>query len=103
MNNTSSLEKMWRTGNLDSNLLLRQHKIDLMARFMDIISMNPELKKKEIATELGYSSSNLQQHKKDKRMQTAFKSNNPKRPPKSSNDLKRHRITSKKTYYKEKK
>ena len=46
--------------NLDVNLKLRQHKLDLMARFMEIKFINPKLKQKEIAKELGFSSSTLQ-------------------------------------------
>ena len=60
MNNTFSLEQMSRTGNLDANLILRQHTLDLMARFMEIKSINPKLKEKEIGKELRYSSSTLQ-------------------------------------------
>ena len=34
MNNTFSLEQISKTGNLDSNLILRQYELDLLARFM---------------------------------------------------------------------
>ena len=38
MNNSFSLEQIFKTGNLDANLTSRQYKLDLMARFMDIKS-----------------------------------------------------------------
>ena len=53
MNIIFSLERISRTGNLDANLILRQHKRDLMARFMKIKSINPKLKEKGIAREFG--------------------------------------------------
>ena len=36
MINTFSLERISKTGNLDSNLIVRQYKLNLMARFMEI-------------------------------------------------------------------
>ena len=59
MNNTFSLQQISQTGNFDSDLITRQYKLDLMARFMEIKSINPKLKQSEIAKELGYSSSTL--------------------------------------------
>ena len=53
MKSTFSLEQLSKTGSLDSNLMLRQYKIDLMARFVKIKSINPKLKQSEIARELG--------------------------------------------------
>ena len=44
MYNTFSLEQMSKRCSLDSNLLLRQNKHDLTARFMKIKSMNPKFK-----------------------------------------------------------
>ena len=46
MNNISSLEQNSKTGNIDASFLLRQHKLDMMARFMDIKSVNPKMKQK---------------------------------------------------------
>ena len=40
---------MSKTGNLDSNLILRQFKLDLLARFMEIESVNPKLKHSELS------------------------------------------------------
>ena len=47
MNNTFSLEQLSKTFSLDSYLILRQYKLDLMARFMEIKSMNPKLEQSE--------------------------------------------------------
>ena len=65
MNNTVSLQRISQTGNLDSNLKLRQYKLDPMARFIQIKSMNPRLKQSEIAEELGCSNSTLQRYRND--------------------------------------
>ena len=44
MSKTFSLEQISRTGNLDANLILCRHKLGLMARFMEIKSINPNMK-----------------------------------------------------------
>ena len=59
MNNIFSQSERSKTGNLDANLILRQHELDLMARFMEIKSTTPKLTQNEIAKELGYSNSSL--------------------------------------------
>ena len=43
---------------------------------MEIKSINPKMKEKEIAKELGYSSSTLQRYKNDVKTQSPSKSNN---------------------------
>ena len=80
---------MSRTGNLDANLILRQYKLDLVSRFMEIKSVNPKLKKSEKAKEIGCSSSTLQRYRHDIKMQSPFESNDPKEIQKTSNGLKR--------------
>ena len=47
-----SLEQTSKTSNLDSNLILRQYKLDLKAWFMEIKSINPKLRQDQIAKEL---------------------------------------------------
>ena len=42
MNDTFSLEQISKAGNFDSNVIFRQYKVDLMARFMEIKSLNPK-------------------------------------------------------------
>ena len=68
MNNTFSLEQISKTGNLDSNLVTRQYKLDLMPRFKEIKSMNPGLRQDQIAKEIGCSSSTLQRYRQDIKM-----------------------------------
>ena len=45
MTNTFSSEQLSKAGNLDSNLTLRQYKLDLMAGFMEIKYVNPKLRR----------------------------------------------------------
>ena len=52
MNNTFSVEKISKTGNFDSNLILRQYKLDLMARFMKIKTVDPKLGQDHLEKEL---------------------------------------------------
>ena len=62
MNNTFSLQQNSRTSNLDANLISRQYKLNLIAKFMLINFENPRMKQSEIADQLGYSSSTLQRY-----------------------------------------
>ena len=57
--NSLSLQKTSRTGNLDSNLISRHYKLNLMADFMRTKYENPKLKQSEIANQLGYPASTL--------------------------------------------
>ena len=66
MNNTFSLEQMAKTGDLNADLIMRQYKLDKMAKTMEIKSINSKLKQSEIARELAISTSNLQQYKREK-------------------------------------
>ena len=43
MNNTFSLQQISKTGNLDSNLISRQNKLNLMADFMRIKNENSKI------------------------------------------------------------
>ena len=49
MTNTFSLEQTSKTGNLGNKILLRQYKLDLMAKFIQIKSVNPKIKQSELA------------------------------------------------------
>ena len=61
------MQQITRTDNLDSNLISRRNKLNLMADFMRTNYENSKLKQSEIANQLDYSSSTLQTHRKDKR------------------------------------
>ena len=119
MNNSFSLQQIYRTGNLDPNLISRQYKLDLMSKSMCINFENPKIKQCEIANQLGYSTSNLQRYRNDINMLSPYRINpintnkrtkkgknttfdtnshrdpNVKRPQLTSNDLKIPQSTSK--------
>ena len=52
MNNSFPLQQISKTANLDSNLISRQYKINLMAKFMKIDFGNPKMKLSEVADQL---------------------------------------------------
>ena len=87
MNNTFSLDQICQTGNLDCNLINRQYKLDLMARFMEINSLNPKIKQNQIAKDLSFSSSTLQRYRKDINMFS------PHRFPINNTNKKRQKIS----------
>ena len=66
MNNTFSLQQISRSGNLDSKLISRQYKLNLMTDFKRMKNENPKLKQSPIANQLGYSTSTLQRYRNDK-------------------------------------
>ena len=65
MNTTFCLEQISQTVNLDSNLLLRQYKLDLMAMFMEIKAIYPKMEQDQTAKELECSNSTLQRYRND--------------------------------------
>ena len=100
MNNTFSLQQIPQTGNLDSNLSLRQFKLHVMVRFMETKDMSMRLTQKEITKELGYPTSSLQRYRRDINMLSPYKipPNSHKTRLKISNRehaLERPRLTSK--------
>ena len=80
MNNTFSLEQISKTGNLDANLILRQYKLDIMAKFMETKSNNPKLTQKQIAKSLGYSDSTVKRYRNDIKMVSPYRIDDLKRP-----------------------
>ena len=88
MKNTFLQEQISKICNLDSNLMLRQYKVDLMARFMELKSVNPKLNQNQIAKELGFSSITLQRYRNDRKMLSPYRTppnNTNKRRQKNSN------------------
>ena len=88
MNNTFSLQYISRTSNFDANLISRQYKQSLMADFMRMKYENPILKQSQIASKLGYSTSNLQRYRNDINMLPPYRiqpNNTIKRAKKTSN------------------
>ena len=73
MNNSFSLQHIFRTDNLDPNLLSRQYKLNLMADFMRVKCENPKMKQSEIANQLGLSSSTLKRYRNDMNMLSPYR------------------------------
>ena len=73
MNNSFSLQQISKTGNIDSNLLSRQNKLNLMAKYMQYEFQNPKLKQSEIADQLGYPSSTLRRYRNDIKMLSPYR------------------------------
>ena len=65
MNNSFSLEKIAKTGDLNADFIMRQIKFDRVAKFLEIKSINPKSKQSEIAEELAISTSTLQRYEKE--------------------------------------
>ena len=79
MNSTFSLQQISITGNLDSILISRQYKLNLMADFMQVKYENPKMKQSEIVNQLGYSTSTLQRYRNHKEFNQITLINNEKR------------------------
>ena len=73
MINSFSLQQILKTSNLESNLISRQYKLNLMADFMRIKFENPKLKQSEIANQLGDSTSTLQRYRYDVNMFSPYR------------------------------
>ena len=73
MNNSFSLQQISRTGNLDSTLICRQYKLNLMADFLRVKYGNPKMKQSEIASQLGYSTSTLEKYRNDRNMLSPYR------------------------------
>ena len=118
MNNSFSLQQRSRTGNLDSNLISRENRLNLLADFMRVKYESPKMKQSEIAIQLGCSTSTLHRYRNNiyvlspyrihphntnsrtkKSSDTSFDNNSHhdpgvKRPEMTSNDLKTPESTS---------
>ena len=59
------MEQTSKTGDANVELILRQHKLDKMAKLLEIKFINPKLKQSEIAKELRISTSALQRYRRE--------------------------------------
>ena len=73
MNKSISVQQISKIGNFDSNLISRQHKLNLMAKFMQINFENPKRKQSELAEHLGYSSSTIKRYRNDLNMLSSYR------------------------------
>ena len=91
MNNSFSLEQTAKTSGLNAESIVRQYKVDKMAKLMEIKSINRKLKQSEIAREVKISSPTLQQNTGEIKMLSSY------RIPPSSNTQRRKQKTSNQT------
>ena len=101
MNNTFFLEQIFKTGNLDSYFILRQYKLDSMARFREMKSVTPKLRQHQFAKEIGWPSFTLQRYRQDIYMLSPYRipSSSNKSRQKTLSDLKRKSNYLKRTQY----
>ena len=64
MSKTFSSDKKAKTGDLNADLIMRQYKLDKMAKLMKMKSIKPKLKQSEITKTLKMSTSTIQQYKR---------------------------------------
>ena len=65
MNNSFFLQQISRTGNIDSNSISRQYKLNLMTDFMRVKCENAKMKQSKIANQLSCSTRTLQRYRND--------------------------------------
>ena len=73
MKKTYSLSENSKMGSFNSSLIVRQHKLDLMARFMEIKASNARFTQNEFALELGYSSTSVKRYRNDVNMPSPYR------------------------------
>ena len=67
---TFSLKQISKTGDFDSNLILRQYRLDLMSRSLELKSINPKFRQNQIRKEFGCSSSIIRRYRIFMKMQS---------------------------------
>ena len=70
---TFSLQQKAETGDLNADLIMRLYKLDKMAKFMEMKSINSKLKQSEIAKELAKSTSTLQRYRSEILMHSPYR------------------------------
>ena len=73
MNNIFYFHQVSKTGNLDSILISRLYKINLMDKYMQNKFENPKLKQSEITEQLCYSSTTLKRYRNDINMLSLYR------------------------------
>ena len=99
--NTPSLNEIFKTANMDPNLITRHYRLKLMNDFMNVKYQNPKMKQSEIASQLDMSASTIQRHRNEINMLSPYRTNpnNVKKRSKKvkiddNGDLKRPQMTS---------
>ena len=88
MKNTFPSEQIAKTGDLNDDLIMKQYRLDKMAKFMEFKTNNPRLTQSEKARELEISSSTVQRYTREINMLS------PHRIPPTSNINTRKQKTS---------
>ena len=68
MNKTVDLKQIAKTGDVKADLIMKKCKLDEMAQFMEIKSINPKIKLSEIAREFKTSPSTLLRYRRETNM-----------------------------------
>ena len=68
MNNTFHSEQIAKAGDLNADLIMRQYKVDKLAKFIEIKSISSKLNESEIAKDLAKSTSTLQRYRREVNM-----------------------------------
>ena len=68
-----SSEQLAKTSDLKADLIMRQYKLDKMAKFREIKSINPKLKQSELAKELALTTFTLQRYRRKLNMLSPYR------------------------------
>ena len=101
MNNTPSLNEIFKNSTMDPNMLTKYYKLKIMNDFMNIKCQNPKMTQSEISFQLNMYSSTIQRYRNDISMfsPNRINSNNVKKQQKktkidNNGDFKRPQMTS---------
>ena len=73
MNNTPSLNEIYKTANMDPNSITRFYQLKLMNDFMNFKYQNPKMRQSEIASQLKVSTSSIQRQRNDINMNSPYR------------------------------
>ena len=73
MNNTYSSEQTSKTGIFASHFIFLQYELDIMARFMEIKSLNRKVGQDQIGKKIGCSGNTLQRYRQDMKMLSPYR------------------------------
>ena len=73
MSNFLSLEQRAKTGDLNADFLMRQYKLDKIAKYLQLKSFNPKPKQSEIAKDLAISTSTSQTYSREIKMHSPYR------------------------------
>jgi len=74
-----------KSENLNSNSILRLYKQNMMLKFMEVKSNEPNLTQKQISKQLGYSDSTIKRYRDDIQMDSPYNRNKYRKKTNKSN------------------